>query len=311
MATKIAVVILNWNGYKDTLECIESIVKSDVSSVRCDIVVVDNNSSDNSLQELSKVANLNSNPRVFVVSNRENLGFSGGNNVGIKFALELGVDKIVILNNDTELESKCIKELVSASNRHPKAIITPKIYFAPGYEFHKDRYTKSQVGKVIWCAGGEIDWNNVYGKNMGVDEVDNGQYDKEVPVDFATGACMLLPRELILKSGLFDDKYFLYLEDLELSTRAKVNGWSIIYSPKARLWHKVSQSSAIGSSLNDYFITRNRLIFGLKYAPIRAKFALIRESVRFIISGRKWQRIGSLDFYLRRFKQGSFASIIK
>lgn len=307
MVKRIAVVILNWNGYKDTLECISSILKADTSGLTCDIIVVDNNSTNNSLQELAKAVNTKKNPRVFIVSNRENLGFAGGNNVGIRYALNLGATNIIILNNDTEIDSKCIKELLKSADRFPKAIITPKIYFAPGFEFHKKRYKKSEQGSVIWCAGGEIDWNNVYGKNIGVDEVDSGQFEEELPVDFATGACMALPSKIITECGMFDERYYLYLEDLELSQRVKSFGYQVVYSPKAKLWHKVSQSSAIGSSLNDYFITRNRLLFGSKYAPLRAKFALIRESLRFMLFGRTWQRIGAVDFYLRRFQRGSYS----
>ncbi len=241
-----------------------------------------------------------------LIQNKENLGFAGGNNVGISYALRQKSDYILILNNDTVLDSHLIVDLLDAAKRNKDAIITPKIYFASGYEFHSDRYSPNERGRVIWSVGGVIDWNNIYGFNRAVDEVDTGQFEDEVEVDFASGACMFLSAKVIERIGLFDEKYFLYFEDTDLCTRAKRIGIPTIYTPKAHLWHKVSQSSAIGGNLNDYFITRNRLLFADRYASLRTRFALLRENVRFSISGRIWQRIGVRDFYLRRFGKGSW-----
>lgn len=153
---------------------------------------------------------------------------------------------------------------------------------------------------------GDIDWANVYGTNHGVDEVDRGQYDKTKETDFATGSCMFLRCKALDDVGLLDEKYFMYFEDADLSQRMEKSGWKILYAPKATLWHKVAQSSAIGGELNDYYITRNRLLFGMRYAPLRTKFALVRESIKLAITGRKWQRVGARDFYLGRFGKGSW-----
>lgn len=98
----------------------------------------------------------------------------------------------------------------------------------------------------------------------------------------------------------------MYFEDVDISVRFRKAGYRILFNPKGIVFHKVSQSSGIGSDLNDYFITRNRLLFGIRYAPLRSKLALIRESVKLLVSGRKWQKIGVLDFYRRNFGRGSW-----
>ena len=86
----------------------------------------------------------------------------------------------------------------------------------------------------------------------------------------------------------------------------KNRGWKVLYEPKGIVWHKVAQSSGIGSNLNDYFITRNRMLFGMRYASLRTKFALAKESIKLLLNGRKWQKIGVRDFYLGRFGRGSW-----
>ncbi len=302
--TKIFIVILNWNGKKDTLACLESMEKLILKNTDCQIVVVDNGSTDDSVAAFKK---FQSKIPLVVLETYQNLGFAAGNNVGIEYSLAQSADFVMILNNDTLVDKNLVQEFLNGAKNYPKAgILSPKIYFAKGYEFHKKRYKSKDLGKVIWSAGGKFDWNNVYGNNIGVDEVDKGQFDSEHEIDFATGACMFISARALKKVGTFDDRYFLYLEDGDLSIRMKKNGWNVQFIPKAVIWHKVSQSSVIGSDLNDYFITRNRLLFGMKYAPLRAKFALIRESIWFVQNGRTWQAIGAKDFYLRKFGKGSW-----
>lgn len=301
---KISIVILNWNGYKDTLECLKSIRKLQIREFELELVVVDNASADKSIE---KIMGNKLNKDVKVIGNIENLGFAGGNNVGMKYAIEKGADFILVLNNDTTVKNNLIVELLDAAERHKDAgILTPLIYFYPGFEFHKERYTKTDAGHVIWAAGGMIDWDNVLASNFGVDDTDIGQYITEYERDFATGACMFIRREVIEQIGYFDEKYFLYLEDADYSVRAKRAGWKVIFVPEARIWHKVSQSSSIGGDLNDYFISRNRLLFGMRYVPLRAKFALFRESLRLLGSGREWQKRGVKDFFAARFGKGSW-----
>lgn len=311
---KISIIILNWNRPKDTVECLKSIKKLKLRRAwKVQIVVVDNASTDNSVKKINKFLTNNidkkKNFKSSLIENKKNLGFVGGNNVGIDHALKQDVDYLLVLNNDTVVDSELLKGLIKSAQDFPKAgAISPKIYFAKGYEFHEDRYKKSELGKVIWYAGGNIDWNNIYGMNRGVDEVDNNKFMEVEPTDFATGACMLLRAQAIKEVGKFDDKYFMYFEDSDLSMKLKKNDWLVLYTPHAHLWHKVAQSSGIGSDLNDYFITRNRMLFGMRYASLRTRFALYRESLKLYWKGREWQKKGVVDFYLRNFGKGSWDS---
>mgnify|MGYP002623374978 FL=1 len=117
---------------------------------------------------------------------------------------------------------------------------------------------------------------------------------------------MLTRNKLVKDIGYLREKYFLYWEDAEYSERAKRAGWKVVYTPATHLWHKVSQASGIGSQLNDYFLTRNRLDFGMRYARLRTKLALVRESLRLLTKGREWQKTGVRDYFLCRFGKGSW-----
>jgi len=299
---KVSIIVLNWNGYKDTIECLESLQKVKVSDCELDVIVVDNASTDDSVKQLRKLKN-----DFQLIESDKNLGFAGGNNLGMKQAIANGAEYIFILNNDTEVHKDIIVELLKVMRSERKiGLATPKIYFAKGYEFHKDRYKKNELGKIIWSAGGDIDWSNVYGVNHGVDYVDNGQFDNVAETDFATGAATMINVAALKSVGSFNEDYFLYLEDLELSERMRRKGWKIMYVPKAVVWHKVSQSSAVGGGLNDYYTTRNRLKFGMKYASFRTKLALFRESLRMLFNGRKWQKVGVMDYYVHNLGKGSW-----
>jgi hypothetical protein len=309
---KVSIIILNWNRKKDTVECLESIKKLQISNYELEIVVVDNASSDGSQKAVEQIFKTITKKNVSCkqIRNKANLGFAAGNNVGMRHSLDSGADYLLVLNNDTEVDKGLIKKLLEVADKHTKAgAISPKIYFAKGFEFHKSRYKSKDLGKVIWYAGGDMDWDNVYGSNYSVDEVDKvdkGQFEKTKETDFATGACMFLRNKALEDVSLFDEKYFMYLEDADLSQRLKRKGWEVLYTPKTKIWHKVARSSGIGSDLNDYFITRNRLLFGMRYAKCRTKFALVRESFKLLLIGRKWQKTGVRDFYLGRFGKGSW-----
>lgn len=303
--TSVHLIVLNWNDYKDTKECINSINKLNTRNIQLKTIVVDNGSTDGSPKKLDKLLKNKKNTKL--LKNKKNLGYAGGNNAGLRQALETDTDYIMVLNNDTRLHKNILQEFIKIAKKHPSAgILSPKIYFEKGSEFHKKRYSKKELGKVLWWAGGEIDWNNVYAKHIGVDEVDKGQYDQVKKIEFATGACMFFKPTALRQVGLFDESYFLYLEDADICMRMKKKKWSILYVPKAVMWHKVAKSSGIGSQLNDYYLTRNRMKFGMKYAGIRAKFALFRESARLFFSGRRWQKIGIYDFWISNFGKGSW-----
>lgn len=294
---KIAIIILNWNGKKDTLECLDSIRDMEHGTFNLEVIVVDNGSTDDSVEEIRKQCQ-----DVKILRNEKNLGFAEGNNVGIKYALENGADYVMVLNNDTQVDKNLITELLKAMEQNKTiGIAGPKIYFAKGFEYHRHRYKETELGKVIWYAGGIIDWRNVYAFHRGVDEVDYGQYDKAEETDFVSGCCMIVRREVFEKIGFFDPKYFLYFEDNDFCQRAKKASFKVYYIPQAILWHKnASSSEKPGSQIHLYYQTRNRFLFGLKFSSLRSKLALFRQSLKFLKEGGI-KRKATVDFYLRKF----------
>ncbi|MEK7112137.1 MAG: glycosyltransferase family 2 protein, partial [Patescibacteria group bacterium] len=195
-SVKVSIVILTWNGLKDTLLVLKDIGGLSTNGITCEAIVVDNGSTDGTEEALKgyKLPNM----KFRLIETGRNLGFAGGNNVGIKDALKRGSDLVLLLNNDVILEKNLIVQLTKDAMSDPKiGIVSPKMYFAKGFEFHKDRYKKDQKGKVIWYAGGDIDWDNVYSSHRGVDEVDRGQYEKICDTDFANGACALIKKEVL------------------------------------------------------------------------------------------------------------------
>src|SRR3989344_6681174 len=278
---KVSVVILNFKVKRDSLECIESVQKSDYKNVK--LIVVDNNSEDG----LSGAINDKS---IEFIQNDQNLGFTGGNNIGVKKALEQGADYIFILNPDAVVEEDTISNLVREAQNYSIDIVGPKVLFA-------DR-------KTIWYAGGIFDKKNVLGSHKGVNEKDQGQYEKSEVTDYVTGAALFVRSEVFKKIGLFDDRFFLYYEDADFCIRAKRVGFSIMYIPSAKVYHKNAKSTGLGSSLQDYFITRNRMLIAYKFLPFRTRFALLRESLRNL--GSPVRRLAFFDFLMGKFGKGSF-----
>lgn len=294
---KVFIIILNFNGVQETLECVASLKKLKISKTSPNLIVIDNNSTDGSQSVLKNIRGIH------LIKNRTNLGFSGGNNVGIKYALARKADVVIILNNDTLVDANFLVNILKSLKKAD--IVSPKIYFAKGFEFHKKRYNKTDLGKVIWYAGGKIDWRNIIGSHIGVDEIDNGQFNKSIDVDFATGAAMLVKRGVFEKIGLFDQKYFLYLEDMDFCVRAKKAGFKIMYEPKAIVWHKNAQSAhGSGSTLQDYFITRNRLLFAFKFANLKTKLAVFKQTLTYLDNPTR--RKAFFDFVTLRFNAGTY-----
>lgn len=295
---KVITVVLSFNSKKYIGECLSSLQK-----LNTEILLVDSGSTDNSLEYLK--TNFN---ELKLIETNKNLGYAGGNNVGLRCALEQHADFVWIVNPDIVVDQNSLKEALKVMTRDDKiAVVGSKVYFAAGFEFHKNRYTKKDLGKVIWYAGGENDWKDVFAVHYGMNEVDKGQYNKEREVGFATGSSMLMRCDVLSQVGLLDDKYFLYYEENDLCQRIKKAGWKLMYAPKSVVWHKVGQATGIGSPLADYYIARNRMLFGMRWAPWRAKLALVRESVKLLFTGRTWQKRGVVDFYLGKLGKGSYA----
>lgn len=279
---KVFIIILNYLRQKEIKLCLASLKRIKAKDYQWQTLIIDNSC--------------------------KNTGFAAGNNIGIRQALSKGVDYILLLNNDTLVEPNFLDYLIKTAEREEKiGMVSPKIYFAQGFEYHKNRYTKKDLGKVIWYAGGKIDWQNILGIHEGLDEVDKGQFNQTKEVEFASGCCLLIKRKVFQNIKFLDERYFLYLEDMDFCVRVKNGGYKIIFEPKAIVWHKnLGTNKEKSKSLQAYYYTRNRLLFGSKYAPLKTKLALIKESLKFIYKGTFWQRKGVIDFYLGKFGKGSF-----
>lgn len=301
---KVAVIVLNFNGRDYIGKCLESIKQLALGKNEVQFWVIDNASSDKSVEYLKKEF-----PEFKLISNSENLGYAEGNNTGIRLAQNWGADWIWIVNPDIEVDKQSLSELLKFAVDHPQAgIVGSKVYYTSGFESHPDRYSKSELGKVLWYAGGKLDWQNVQSVHLGVDEVDEGKYNAVSQTEFVTGASMLLRTAMLNQTGLFDPKYYLYYEENDLCQRALQAGWQLWYVPKSIVWHANAQATEMGSPLVDYYTTRNQMLFGMRWAPVRTKLALLRQSIRLQFTGRLWQKKGVTDFYIGRFGKGSYVN---
>lgn len=292
---KHAVVLINYKNAQDTILCIESIKKAKDSP---HIIVVDNGSPQEVVDELRAAV-----PDIDLTVG-ENVGFSVGNNIGIKKALKLGAKVIYILNNDTLVDP----DLFSRAYRYVEGknrIAGGKIYYAKGYEFHDEQKGK---GNIIWYAGGYMDWSMAIARHYGVDEADEGQYDRVADVDFITGCFIAVPRGVFHKIGMLDEPFFLYLEDSDYCLKARKAGIEVKYNPSLIVHHRNSSSTVAGSPLVDYYITRNRFFIGRRYGSLRLYFALIREAL-FRNWGNPIRRQAFIDYMSGRM--GNRNEIIK
>ena len=240
---RVAIIILNWNQEADTVECLTSLKALKYENY--EIILVDNGSHDGSPDILQKQF-----PNIKMIRNPKNLGFVGGNNVGIKETLKTGADYILLLNNDTVVEPDFLSLLVQTmENDKTVGVVSPKIMF------YHDR-------KKIWFVGGNYlpIIRKTNHKHYG--EVDCGQVKKITDVAWVSGCCMLIKREVVEKVGLFDPDYFNNYEDVDFCERAKVAGYKIMLVPQAKIYHKFAAS--MGGKFSPYYTyyrTRNNLLF--------------------------------------------------
>jgi GT2 family glycosyltransferase len=303
----IAIVIANWQQSQLTINTIDSLKKIHSPNFKYHIFLVDNGSKDECPMVFSKLYSHDKHITLLLLP--INYGFAVGNNFGIEAALKQKYSHILLINSDVIVHPDFLIELLKPfSNDSHVGIVGPKIYFAPGLEFHKDRYNKNEIGKVIWSAGGKMDWDNVYASNIGIDEVDNRQYDKpNNNLEFITFCCVLIKSKVFREVGLLPDEYYMYCEDGDYCQQILHHHFTIYYQPSSKIWHVNSGSSqAGGGAFHDYFLTRNRLIFAAKYASFRTNFALLRESIRLLFSGQSWQKRAVIDFYLGKKGKGSW-----
>lgn len=259
----IYIVLVNYNGYKDTIECINSLKK--ISYKNYKIVIVDNASSDDSLNILKQEIN-----DCVIIESEKNLGFAGGNNLGIKYALDHNAYYIMLLNNDTLVEMDFLDNMLNSFNKDDRiGLVGCKIMYYP-------------EKNIIWYGGGYIDWFKFIGAHYEMRQVDRGQCDKEKEIDFMTGCCMLIKKEVFEKIGLLPEDYFMYFEDVDFCMKVKNAKYKIWYNPKAVIYHKVGLSSGGEEScFSIEWCTRNRFVFMNKYKNNVSRFNFTLSKIYF------------------------------
>lgn len=246
MEPAVGVVILNWNRSDDTLACIDSVKRSRYPVSH--IVVVDNASRDSSAARISQA-----HPDAVLIENKENIGFAGGNNRGIAFALGHGIEYVLVLNNDATVEPDTIGELVRCASRDPRiAAVGAKI-------FRMDR------PEILNFCYGAIRYHHWFVTVEGLDAPDNERFCQERNVEWISGCCMLMTRDALMDIGAFDEDFFAYLEDVDWCLRARKRGYRVLFCPGARAHHKGSASTGRNSPQINYFYGRNCILFLKKH----------------------------------------------
>lgn len=306
MKNHISIVVVNYNTPEDTKATVESLAKLDHTGFDYQIVIVDNGSKEPLTFNKSFFKKI---PNLDLLHSETNLGFSGGNNLGIQHAIDhYDSDFYLLLNSDTIATKGFLQELYRMMKTDPKiGLAVSKIYFHKGYEYFLDSYSEAEKGHVLWYVGGKIDWTNLLAYHIGIDEVDRGQFDRPLETDYATGCVMLISREVIERVGRLDDRYFLYSEDVDFSLRVRRAGLKVMYCPSSVIYHKIGRSTGgAGSPLQQYYQTRNRLFLAFKYAPFKSKLTALHLIFDILRKGSKSERKAILDLFLGRMGKQAF-----
>lgn len=268
---KVSIILVNYNGYIDTVECVKSL--KDIAYDNYEIIIVDNGSAEDFL----KLKKTYIEDDVIVINSGDNLGFSGGNNVGIKYAIENKTDYILLLNNDTIVESDFLNYMVDdCLNNNDNIVVANKIM-----------YLKEK--SKIWYGGGSFSSITSRTIAYGINEEDIGKCNLKMKVSFASGCCMLIPVEVIQNIGFMNEEFFLYCEDTDYCQRIQNAGYMIIYEPKSKIYHKVSASTNKITGVQTYYLVRNKLYIVKKYIKTRYKFIayvyVMLETLKRILAG--------------------------
>ncbi len=246
-APRVAAIVLNYNGRDVTLQALASLTRQDYPA--CDVVVVDNGSSDG-----SEAAVRDAFPGVAVVRTEQNLGPSGGGNLGFRWALEHGYDYALMLNNDIEVAPDFVRQLVEVAESGSKiGLVGPKAY----YYWQRD---------TIWSAGGRLRFAEAVTSERGMGLVDQGQFDVDADVEYVNGCAMLVKRAVFEEIGLWDPSYQLCFEDADFSLRARNAGWRVRYAHRAKLYHMVSTSTGGYVPAKTFHSARSTALFVRRFA---------------------------------------------
>jgi hypothetical protein len=296
MKPNVSIIVLNWNGWNDTIECLESLYQ--INYPNYNVIVVDNGSEDESIKKIKDYCNgeievksdffeyysnnkpikilevdnkesedkiilksefldLPSNNKLILIKNDKNYGFAEGNNIGIRFTLnQHETDYVLLLNNDTVVHENFLEKMVKKGENARLNGI-----IGPKIYFYDNK-------NIIQATSIKINLKKGTTKINGLKEVDQGQYDNETKSNSVPGSCILIKREVIDKVGLLNKDYFCYWEENEFCMRAVKAGYMCIYTPEPNIWHKGSQSSNKITGFTTYYLTRNTFWFEKTYAKL-------------------------------------------
>lgn len=261
MTARWVAVVLSWNGRDDTLACLRSLTGVDPGTLA--VICVDNGSIDGSVAAIRREF-----PTVTLIENGANLGFSGGNNVGIRAALEAGAEWVVLVNNDATVASDFVEAFEAAATQNPKAgALCGKVFFA-------------EPSDRIWFAGQRFSATTGYsGRPRGYGRKDGPEYAEVIPIERAVGAFMAVSRSVLGVVGLLDDELFAYVEDVDWSLRIRAAGFDVLFVPGARAWHRVSASTG-GEAVSThtlYYGVRNTIAVTERHRPLPIGVTTVRR----------------------------------
>ncbi|HWR41101.1 MAG TPA: glycosyltransferase family 2 protein [Patescibacteria group bacterium] len=286
----IGIVVLNWNGWQDTCECLKSLAALQYPNTA--VVLVDNGSTDHSPEEMMACLR----PEVAFIAAGINRGFSAGNNLGISYLMERGAEYILLLNNDTVVAPDLLDAFLKVAAAEPQAgALAAKIYYYDSPD-------------VFWFAGAKSPTPWMAPMHIGQGEQDRGQYDQVSAISSVNGCAFFVRTAMIRQIGPLDERYFLKYEDVDWSLRIQAGGWQTLFVPGARVWHKVSRASGGVTPLWWYFDERSRLLWQKLHFPELSWSArygrLLREIWLELYTGqwKKWRiwlaRLwGVIDFW--------------
>lgn len=237
----ISIITVNYNGFRDTCELITSLHEH-IKSCHYELIVVDNGSSQNEALLLQKAF-----PQVTTIRSEQNLGFSGGNNLGIRVAKG---NYIMLLNNDTYISDDCLHFLSETLESNPNiGAVGPKIKFA---------FSPQNIQFAGFTPLSKYTLRN---RAIGYNEPDKGQYDASRPTSFLHGAALMIKRDVIKNVGEMPEIFFLYYEEMDWCTQITRHGYQLWYDPRCTIFHKESQTTGQNSPMKTYYLTRNRLLY--------------------------------------------------
>lgn len=267
MEEKIAIITVVYNNYQVLTDFFASLDAQEDREFF--LYLVDTSTDKQDIQNL-KIP--------YQIINAENKGYANAINVALKKAIESGYHKFCLINDDVYFNNDFLSQVKRAFGKYPGTVFGGMIYYAAGYEYHRDRYQDQDRGSVIWYGGGQVDWEHATTRHLKVDELDDKKSENQIErrTDFITGCLVCFDKSVFEKVGFWDESYFLYYEDADFCERAKKKKIPLMHLPSIKIWHKNAQSTdGSGSKLHEKYQKKSQLKFALKYAPFRTKIHVL------------------------------------